>query len=224
MSVNLVLVPGTPATPSHRRATNVPSIESYSSSGWYQIDDYDDWFQFVAIENEGAGRVHFIEGDVGGQLKLVSSGAADVNYWNDAYAGWAYVSSAGGVATVAGWYFRPGGVWTASGTIASPAGANNYLGSVTASFDTDVNGAYKRINYKLWNITNTEQEMRNEIWSAVPRKWTGLTFWDHGLIPAAFNVDRSGTGGDATLDGTPASSGDSPGISWLPLKTYSYGY
>ena len=224
MSVVFALTPGVPATPSHFRATNVPSIELFTMCGWFQIDNYENFFQFIAIENGGAGRVTFVEGDAAGQLKLVRSGAGttEVNYWADAYTGWAFVSAVGTVATVAGFYQRLGGAWTASPTITSLAGANTYLGNVTASFDTDVNGDYKRLAYKIWNISLTEAELKAEVWSVEPVKWSGLTFWDHGLIPAACNVDRSGTGGTMTLAGAPGSSPATPGLPWRALRAYGY--
>jgi hypothetical protein len=225
-STDLDVNPGAPPSPSISRTTNVPTCESFSVAGFIKIITYEDFGEVFTLEDSGgSGRYFVIEFSSVGDFYIIQSGGTSQDYWIDTFAGWAFFSAAGRAANDIGYYRKAGGAFTATATIASPAGAQNWIsiGASTLS-PASSNGHWLIAGVKMWNVERTQQDLINNSFGIFPRIFANLIFFNSGLIPGSFNVDQSGTGGSMTLNGAPASSSDWPGFSWKPLQGYGYGY
>jgi hypothetical protein len=225
-STDLDVQPVTPNTPTISRTTNVPSIEAFSWRGFLKITAYEDFGEVFTIEDSGgSGRYFISEFSSVGDFYIIQSGGTSNDYWIDTFGGWSFVGAAGRVANCIGYFRKAGGTFGSTPTVASPAGANNFLacGASTLS-PASTNGHFLIAGLAIYNVEKTQQDFINLSFGIFPRIFANLVFFNSGLIPGSFNVDQSGTGGSMTLNGAPASSNDWPGVSWRPLAGYGYGY
>lgn len=210
-------------TPSISRTTSVPTSESYTACGWVKVPSYVDWAHVFASESATATRSMFVEAEAAGDVyNFENSGGGTSDFWIDASTAWNFIASVGRTANIIG-YVLKGGVWTTIATITSPAGAHDRMSFGSEwQFAEDCVGTFLCHSLRVWNIEKTLSELQAEARSVKPRHWTGLTFWSSGLVAASLNVDLSGTGGSFTLNGSPGSSSDDPGVPWQRSRTYGY--
>jgi len=214
-------------TPSISRTTSVPTSESYTACAWIKVisDPYVDFLHFFASEGSPQSRSMFVEGNINGDVyNYENTGGTTADYWIDDDNGWNFLASVGRTANIIGYWLRAG-TWTTTGTITSPAGAHDRMSwGSQFQFAADASGRHLVRSLRIWNVELTLQEIKAESQSVKPRRLSGLTFWTSCLIPASFNVDLSGTGGNFTMNGAAASSQDDPGIPWQRNRTYSYAW
>ncbi len=209
----------TDAVPRMARATNIPSSGAFTYVCAVEFT-YANWGEIFYLGN-GTNELVGIEFDAGGNVYLYRDSAATsfttINILTGSQSGWIRMALVGDGVNFQTYYQTAGGLFTTGAALGSIALATSRFEIANLpTAETDIDATFKLGFAKLYGAALSAADIAYEFSYRRPQRTANLTFYNPGNDAATVNVDRSGTGGDATLTGTPTDNASDPGIPWEP--------